>query len=147
MGFAFRFESLLSYRAHQKERAQIALARARKRLREAEDALAALDSERREVSEALAKVKHNPVESEILRSFVDYLGALETKIQAVENEVKSRAHEVQIALQEVLEKTRAHSIMEKLKEKDYEAWLSESRHREQKMQDETAVLRHGRADL
>ncbi len=147
MGFSFRFESLLSYRAHQKEQAQIALAGARERLREANETLAALRAEQQKALESFARVRRGPVGADAIRNHADYLSALGRRIQAKEEEVRAGEQEVEKRLQDLLERTRAHSIMEKLKEKDYETWLSEQRRQERKILDETAILRHGRSPL
>jgi len=144
MGFSFRFEALLTYRAHRKERAEVTLGKARKHLRRALDDLEALRTNRREAcDERSASLRQRP-SADLLLNYADFLSALKARIQGQEEEVAARERAVQDRRNEVLARTREYRIIEKLKERDYKTWLLEQRRQEQKTLDETAVVRHAR---
>ena len=144
MGFSFRFETLLAYRGHRKEQAEAALGRERRRLNRAQDELEGLRNRRRQSGEELsASLRQRPT-ADLLRYHADFLSALKRRIEARKTDVAACEQAVRDRLNEVLARTREYRIMEKLKERDYEAWLLEQRHQEQKVLDENAVIRHGR---
>ncbi len=144
MGFSFRFETLLAYRGHRKEQAEAALGRERRRLKRARDELDGLRDRRRKAGDELsASLGRRPV-ADLLRYHADFLSALKRRIEARKTDVAACERTVRDRLDEVLARTREYRIMEKLKERDYEAWLLEQRHQEQKVLDENAVIRYGR---
>jgi flagellar FliJ protein len=144
MGFLFRFEALLTYRAHRKERAEVALGKARQRLRQAVETLEGLRSRRKEAGEELATFLRQKPSADLLRNYVDFLSSLKGRIQGQKKEISAREKAVRERLNEVLARTREYRIIEKLKERDYKTWLQEQRRQEQKVLDENAIVRHGR---
>ncbi len=144
MAFSFRLEALLRYRAHRKERAETALGRARKQLLQATEALESLQARLREASEDIQGSLKGRTSAEALKNHVDFVSGLEGRIRTQEREVLGRREEVQSRTRDLLECTREVRVVEKLEERDYQAWLLEEQRREQKVLDETAVIRHGR---
>lgn len=147
MRFVFRFEALLTYRAHLKERAEVALGRARQRLRKAKQELEGLKTQHHESSGDLSLLLTGRTESELLRSHVEFLNALEGRIERQAQEVEQRQQQVREHMNIVVARTREYRIIEKLKEKDYETWRHEQNLQEQKALDESAMIRHGKAFL
>ncbi|MCF8061221.1 MAG: flagellar export protein FliJ [Deltaproteobacteria bacterium] len=144
MGFSFRLEALLKYRAHRKERAEVELGRARKRLNEAREALEALQNRLLEAGEELRLSLRGRASANFIRSHADFVSGLERRILAGEAEVARRRGDVRDRVKEVLERTREVRIVEKLEERDHQAWLREEQRQEQNVLDEIAVIRHGR---
>ncbi len=145
MTFSFRFEALRTYRAHRKERAEVELGRAQKRLRQARDELEGDRSRLRETGREIQASLKEGAPSDLLKSQAEFVSGLESRIENHKKEIIRRKAEVQERRAEVLARTREARIVEKLKERDYEAWLQVQKRQEQKALDEMAVIRHGRA--
>ncbi len=145
MGFTFRFEALLKYRAHRKERAEVALGRAQRQLLQARETLESLQNRLREAGGEIQDALKKRASAERLRNHVDFVSGLRGRIQAQEQEVTQRREDVRARMKDVVESTRNVRIVEKLKERDHQTWLQEEQHQEQKVLDEMAVIRHGRA--
>jgi flagellar FliJ protein len=147
MRFTFRFEALLTYRAHLKERAEVALGRARQSLRTAQEGFKALQTRQRESFCDFSSLLKGRAESERLRSYVEFLNALQGRIEIQAREVEKRQQQVRVHMKDVVERTKQYRIIEKLKEKEYETWRHEQNLLEQKALDESAAMRHGRVFL
>jgi flagellar protein FliJ len=147
MNFRFRFDSLLAYRTHRKERAEAALGRAVRRLNRAREEKDALKTRRQEAGNELRGLLKGEGSANLLANYADFITEMERRIHEQERVIAKRGDEMRRRLEEVLERTREARIMEKLKEKDHEAWLHEQRRQEQKELDETAMLRHGKTSL
>jgi len=147
MSFTFRFEALLKVRAHHKEKAEISLGRARGSLREAREELEDLERARGEIALDLQRSIRRGTNGDTLKGYSDFLAARELHIAAQHMEIERREEIVRRRLEEVVVRTREYRIIEKLKEKDYKKWLREQNIQEQKVMDENAVIRHGRAFL
>ncbi len=147
MRFRFRFESLLTYRAHRKERSEAALGRARQQLRQAREKKVELKNRFRETGEELRDLLKKERSAHLLRTYTDFLSELERKMNTQEMVIAHGEREVRDRVQEVLARTRETKIIEKLKERDREVWLYEQRRQEQKDLDEAAVVRHGRTPV
>jgi len=145
MGFSFRFEALLRYRLHRKERAEIELGRARKRLSQTRETVEALQNRQREAGEELQQALKSRASAYLLQSHADFVSGIGGRIQAQEAEVERCKEEVRDRVKVVLERTREVQMVEKLEERDRQAWLQEEQRKEQKVLDEIAVMRHGRA--
>lgn len=147
MRFNFRFEALLNYRAHIKERAEISLGRAQKLLREAREGLALLqDSYRTGLDDLSASMKRKTEAGQLI-NYSEYLTALKQRIANQHLEIQDRELAVKERMQEVVARTKEYRIIEKLKEKDFGKWKNEQNLQEQRILDESAVIRHGRTFL
>ena len=147
MGFQFRYESLLSYRGHLKEKAEIELSRARQQLIQARLSLEEHKENLRGAGQSLESVLRKKISSQELKNYSDYLSALKAKIGAQENEVKKWETVTREKLENLQTKTKRYRVIEKLKEKDFQQWNYQQQLLEQKRMDEVAVVRHGKSVL
>ncbi len=147
MGFRFRYEALLSYRTHLKEQAEIGLAGAQRRLGEAKEALASAHRDLQELNQLLEKRLQARISSDELRNYHDYMEGLKTKMTHLTHLVAEREVAVRKKREDLLAKAKAHKVMEKLKEKDFEKWVQEQSQMEQRQMNEVAVVRYGREFL
>ena len=144
MGFRFRYESLCSYRRHMKEKAEIDLAVAQKRLRQC-----------RELSnsygESLIKAKNELVTdlkagipTYMLKNYSDYISDLNIRIELQKTEIVNAEAVVKEKLRTLRAKTKDYEILERLKEKDQKKWNYEQHQTDLKLINETAILRFGK---
>lgn len=144
MGFRFRYESLLNYRRHLKEKAEIDLARARQRLRQSMETLEACEEGLRQSREALNQHLIKKYPSHEIQTYSDYFIRLKERIGFTEMEIIDHEKTVRQKMQILLVKTKDFKAMEKLKEKDFDKWNHEQQQKEMKRMNEVAVIRHGR---
>jgi len=147
MPFRFRFETLLSYRSHLKDQAEIAFAKANRHLIRARESLADAQERLGRTHNALHRDLAVKMVSDELRNHVEYIEDLENRIRTQEMEVTRWKHVVQKRLQELLARNKQHQVIEKLRGKDHQKWLRQQGLAEQQRLDELAVTRHGRSFL
>ena len=147
MGFRFRYESLLAYRLHLKEGAEIELGKAKKALKEAQDSLARAKNQFLDGNEELVTRMRATISSGELKHTMEYLNGLEYQIASHERTVAEKEAQVRDKRADLLSKTKEYKVMAKLKEKDRKRWEEKAAKEEQKILDELAVIRHGRAFL
>ncbi len=142
MAFKFRYESLLVYRNHLKEKAETDLARAIEALRASEHALADFVQDRRRASAELEADLGRALGAATMRSYVDYLSYMDEKVRAQAADVAKQEIAVRRERKQLLLRTKEYRIMENLKEKDRVKWMLEQERRERILLNEIAVLRH-----
>lgn len=147
MGFAFRYESLLSYREHIKEQAEIELARAQRHVREAREVLDNYQQLLAKANTSFESRMKTRISSGEINHHRDYLAGIGAKIKAQEREIEKREEIEKEKLGDLLTKTKKFQVIEKLKEKDHGKWQQKQRREEQKRMNEVAVTRHGRMSL
>ena len=147
MGFRFRYESLLAYRLHLKERAELELGKAIKALMEAQDILVLAKNQFSDGNRELVMRMRATISSDEMKHTMEYLNGLEHQIAAHEKTVAEKEVQVRDKRMDLLVKTKEHKVMAKLKEKDWKKWEENAAKEEQKVLDELAVVRHGRAFL
>ena len=147
MGFRFRYESLLAYRLHLKERAEIELGKANKALKEAQDSLALAKNQFSAGNRELVTRMRATISSGELKHAMEYLNGLEHQISSHERAVEEKEAQVRDRRADLLSKTKEYKVMAKVKEKDRKRWEEKAAKEEQKTLDELAVIRHGRAFL
>ena len=147
MPFRFKFETLLSYRSHLKDQAEIAFAKANRNLRRARESLADAQERLLRAHESLHRDLAAKMVSDELQNHVEYIADLENRIRRQEVEVARWEHVVQKRLQELLAKNKQHQVIEKLRGRDHQKWLRQQGLAEQQRLDELAVARHGRSFL
>ncbi|MBN2126539.1 MAG: flagellar export protein FliJ [Deltaproteobacteria bacterium] len=147
MGFTFRFETLLKYRNHLKEKAGIELARARQQLNEAREFLLVLRGRFRESSTSFESRIRKGIASEEMKALYDYLAEMKRRIAAQETEVARRERVVKKKTEALLVRTKETRIMERLKEKDFQQWQGEQIQEERRIMNEVALVRHGKEFL
>ncbi|MEW6667037.1 MAG: flagellar export protein FliJ [Thermodesulfobacteriota bacterium] len=147
MGFKFRYESLLSYRGHLKEKAEIELGKAQAHLSRARQLLERYETLMQEARESLDRGMTATMTSEEVVTYADYLGGLKRRISAQRLEVTRCEKVVAEKRKVLLAKSKEYRIIEKLKEKDFQKWNRRELLLEQKKMNEVAVVRFGREYL
>jgi flagellar protein FliJ len=147
LAFKFRYEALLGYRQHLKEKAEIEYSQARQQLNRLRETLVeyqeAVDVTRNE----LARLLREKTDSMTIKNYSQYLGALKLWIAIKDAEIAKAEKLVADRLENLLNKTKKFKIIEKLKEKDFKKWEKKLNILEQKQLSEVGVLRHGREFL
>jgi len=147
VGFKFRYETLLSYRLHLKEMAEIAFSREQQQLNRAKDALSNSREGLTQVKQALESRLKARMSSQELQIYQDYMRSLEGKIGLQETAVLDRERIVRDKRIDLLQKAKQYKAIQKLKERDFQEWQYQQNIMEQKIMNETAVTRHGREFL
>jgi flagellar FliJ protein len=147
MAFRFRYEALLSYRRHMKEKAEIEFSEARRRLREARESLRRLRGESGRISEDFRASLIRGIPSQELKDRTEYWERLKERLNQGALEISAREREAQEKKETLLKRTKDLKTIERLKEKDLENWLARERLLEQKRLNEIAVMRHGKEYL
>jgi flagellar FliJ protein len=147
MGFKFRYETLLSYRGHLKEKAEVDFGKAQANLSRARQLLEHYETLLREVRNSLDKGMTAVMTSEELVTYADYLSGLKRKISAQHLEVTRWEKVVAEKRKVLLARSKEYRIIEKLKEKDLEKWNHQETLLERKKMNEVAVIRFGREFL
>jgi flagellar protein FliJ len=147
VAFQFRYESLLSYRNHAKERAEIAFSKSLREVKEARESLEALTESRTRANRMLLSAMAGTIPSHTLRNHSDYQKALAHKIEAVSNELARCERRSAERKEALLKKTKDCKVMEKLKEKDKEQWRAREDRFERKAVDEMSLIRYTRKEL
>lgn len=147
MAFKFRYEALLGYRQHLKEKAEIEYSQARQHLKRLKDELLEYQQELDVSRSELARCLREKTDSDIIKNYSSYIGALKIWIALKEAEIAAAEKVAAERLENLLNKTKKFKIMEKLKEKDFQKWKNMLNIMEQKQMSEIGVLRHGREFL
>ncbi|NTU60247.1 MAG: flagellar export protein FliJ [Deltaproteobacteria bacterium] len=142
MAFVFRLERVLSVRRLQEEAAQQRHAEALERLRRAE---ARVDDLSRELTRDLEELdetkRRDELTTETLHLHSLHASGLRRAIQLARHEAARCAADVEKTAAELLDAHRAREALEKLREREVEAWRREETRREANQIDEIAVLR------
>ena len=144
MAFKFRYEALLGYRQHLKEKAEIEYSQARRRLKRLNDELLEYQQELDASRNELARCLREKTDSDIIKNYSSYIGALKIWMALKEAEIAAAEKLAAERLENLLKRTKKFKIMEKLKEKDFQKWKNMLNKLEQKQLSEMGVLRHGR---
>ena len=144
MGFKFRYEALLKYRNHIKEKAEINLSRARNKLRQDKDQLATYRDAVKETSRELDSGLKQALSASMLQAYSEHITLLQVRIEAQKVEIYNSEKIVQDRIHDLRKKTVQYKVIEKLKEKDFKKWYQEQNYLEQKEIDEMAVVRFGK---
>lgn len=147
MGFKFRYEALMGYRHHLKEKAEIEYSRAQQEVRQLVQGLEAYQEDFQATRNDMTSALRQKTDSVYIKSYSQYLGALKIWIAVKEADIAKAEKAAAEKLEVLLAATKDFKIIEKLKEKDYEKWKNKLNMLEQKQLSETGVLRHGRVFL
>ena len=144
MVFKFRYKSLLSYRGHLKEKAEIEFGSAQRQVLKARQDLDIYETRHYKARISLEQGLMNRMTSEEMGAYSDYMNGMKRKIAAQKQEVTRREKIAADKRKKLLEKTKEYRIIEKLMEKDHQTWTHQQSLVEQKKVDEMSVTRHGR---
>lgn len=147
MNFTFRYESLLSYKGHLKEKAETDFSIAQRRLRQCRQKLEEYEKGLNLAHDAFADLLRQRVPSSLIKTYAGYIAAMETKIQSQKAVITKAEQIVAEKLRILLLKTKEYKVFEKLKERDFKQWSHQQNRTEQKEISETALLRYGREFL
>jgi flagellar protein FliJ len=147
LAFKFRYEALLGFRLHQKEKAEVEFARAKQLLRQMKETMKEYHDDMQATRMEMAQTIREKTDSDTVRNYSQYLGALKIWIAMLEAEIVKAEKIVAEKLEDLLSRTKKYKIIEKLKEKDYQKWKNKLNIMEQKEISESGVLRHGRTFL
>jgi flagellar FliJ protein len=147
MAFKFRYEALLGYRLHLKEKAEVEFARAKQQLRQLKETLKEYQDDMQATRIEMAQCIRGKTDSDTIKNYSQYIGALKIWIAMQEAEIAGAEKVVAEKLEDLLNRTKKFKIIEKLKEKDYQKWKNKLNIMEQKEISEAVVLRHGRSFL
>jgi len=142
--FTFRYEALLSYRQHLKEKAEIELSMAQRQLRQCRELLEDFKESVQLANQDLGAGLKEKISSHTLKNHSEYIAALKGKIAAQVIEISKAEQVVRARLDVLLKKTKQYKVIERLKERDFQKWNHHQHLLEQKEMSETAILRHGR---
>jgi len=143
VAFVFRLEKVLSVRCIQEEAAQQRLTQARETLERSRAELGARQAELLRSAEELDGLKRGDELTQgdlYLHSL--HLAGLRRRIQAAREAVDRAVQDAEAASAELLQAHQAREALEKLRERDQEAWRADQSRREAKHLDEMAVSRH-----
>ena len=144
MKFKFRYESLLSYRQHLKEKAAIEFARAQSILRKIDENITAYKDEITKENDDLEKKMRETVSSNDIINHFEFIDALLIRIEIKKIERLKAEQVLSQKRKNLLEKSRQYKVFEKLKERDLEKWHHDQNQLELKEINEAAVIRHGK---
>ena len=147
MKFKFRYESLLTYREHLKEKAAIEFARAQSAAGKIDDQIIAYKDEITKANDDLEKKMRNTMSSNDIINHSEFINALLIRVEMKKIERLKAEQVVFQKRKDLLEKSRQCKVFEKLKERDLEKWHHDQNQLELKEINEAAVIRHGKSFL
>jgi flagellar FliJ protein len=142
MGFVFRLERVLAVRCLQEETVQQRHAEALERFRRAESALNDLRESLEQTLEELDDVKRrDELTPEALHLHSLHTSGVRRSLQVARVECDRQSADVARTAEELREAHRAREALEKLRERELEAWRRDQSRREANEIDEIAVSR------
>ena len=147
MGFKFRYEALLSYREHLKEKAETDLSLAQRQLRKDRELLEEHKRNMIQTNASFLESLKKKASSGFIKNYSDYIFTLEKGIEAQTEKINESEKIVKEKLDILLLKTKQYKVFEQLKERDFQLWSQQQNLLEQKEISETTLLRYGKEFL
>ena len=144
MAYSYRLELVLKYRRDLEEMAQQKLGRQQFILDEKQKKLNELRTERQNMMADFERRKGEPMPAPLFTSYTESLTYKESDIELQVRAVKTQQQAVAKARDELAEKVKERKVLEKAKERDFKKYIQEELRKDQKVNDEMMVLRHGR---
>jgi flagellar FliJ protein len=142
--YRFKLEALLTHRRHQEEVGQKELAQAQRKL---SDEREKLDQKKREKQESLKSLQAKKKESTTVTDILLYMNYIQQLSKEIENQAM-RAHKtakiVDQKRHELVSIMQKHKTLQKLKNKEQQAYQQKMMQNERKFLDEIASIRHAR---
>jgi flagellar protein FliJ len=145
MAFKFRYESLLNYRTHLKEKAEIEYAKVLGALLQAREELTLLGWKYDRIQAAFKEAMAQAATGHEIRNYSEYLGFIREKTEKQNGEIEGLQTELETKRDILIEKSKDCKVIEKLREKDFEKWQQHQDRLEQIRLNEMAVQRYGKA--
>jgi flagellar export protein FliJ len=140
--FIFRAQAALDLRRKQEDAARLALAEAQARLREADDALAQAEAR---VADALARARDMEAEAAdptLAIWYRNWIHRLRREVARCAQILDGRQADAKAAEAKALEARRAVRVIEKLRERAWDAHTTRERREEQKQLDLLGVMQY-----
>ena len=147
MRFKFRYETLLSYQEHLKEKAAVELSKAQSKLRCSLDLMVEYRESQAQTNNDLEAGLRTKISSHLLINYSEYIAVLDMKIEKQMLEIALLEKAVAEKLENLQAKTKKYKVFERLKERDLKKWNQRQCLMEQKETSEVALLRHGKVSL
>ena len=132
MPFKFSYQSVLDYRRHQAEVAEMELARCKGRLVEAEAELEKRNERRKVAAEKMARTLQKGIDGEELHMWRVYVRDLEESIAEATCKVEQMREVVAKARDKLMKATRKKKAVGRLKTSAEQAWQYEEDRKEEK---------------
>lgn len=142
--FKFRLENVLELRTKTLEDRQLEMAAIQARLNEANNKLVSLEQSRLQTKGDLENILGAGENIEFIRvkNYQDYIAKLDDDISIQHKVIADIENELELKQEEVREALKAKKMLEKLKEKEYKAFLKDFEQRESKELDDIALTRY-----
>lgn len=142
--FKFRLENVLELRTKTLEDRQLEMAAIQARLNEANNKLDSLEQSRLQAKRDLENILGAGENIEFIRvkNYQDYIAKLDDDISIQHKVIADIENELELKQEEVREALKAKKMLEKLKEKEYKAFLKDFEQREAKELDDIALTRY-----
>lgn len=142
--FKFRLENVLELRTKTLEDRQLEMAAIQVRLNESNNKLISLEQSRLQAKGDLENILGAGENIEFIRvkNYQDYIAKLDDDISIQHKVIADIENELELKQEEVREALKAKKMLEKLKEKEYKAFLKDFEQREAKELDDIALTRY-----
>ena len=142
--FKFRLENVLELRTKTLEDRQLEMAAIQARLNDANNKLDSLEQSRLQAKRDLENILGAGENIEFIRvkNYQDYIAKLDDDISIQHKVIADIENELELKQEEVREALKAKKMLEKLKEKEYKAFLKDFEQREAQDLDVIAVTRY-----
>lgn len=144
--FVFTLESVLDLKRRREEALLEELAKKVRAAALAEEALKGLRAERRRAQDEVRELLKGKVELDRVCRGRDYVAGLDERIEAQKLVVQRRQGEVKTCRQQVVVAAQERKTLEKLRERQWEAYQKEYRREEQAFLDEVATQGYARQE-
>ncbi len=142
MPFRFRLEALLSMRERQQEMAESQLSRVLGRLRDCREAMDILENRLSKARNQLASGIERGITASEYSAHSNNISALEARLEEFRKEETRLRMEANRARHNLKVAHRERELVDKLKARKYEEWLSEEQQREQNEADDLSTIRY-----
>ncbi len=142
--FRFRLQTILTQRRHVEETSQKELADARQDLAAAQAALREVKNTRRQCMQDMRRKQQDRFRADEMLLYYPYLERLKQGIELHKKHVAAGERKVAQKRLALLDALKKRKILEKLKEKQLQAYLKAEAGREQRFSDESAAQQHAR---
>ena len=142
--FKFRLENVLELRTKTLEDRQLEMAAIQARLNDANNQLDSLEQSRLQAKRDLENILGAGENIEFIRvkNYQDYIAKLDDDISIQHKVIADIENELELKQEEVREALKSKKMLEKLKEKEYKAFLKDFEQREAKELDDIALTRY-----
>ncbi len=145
MSFKFRLEALRQYRNFQEDALQKELAQAQRERDQEVDRLQSLLDKRSRAEEDLKREQEKSTNGPHMALYDTYLNRLEGEIADQRMRVNQAENMCKQKMQELLEAMQNRKTIDKLKEKDLQAYMENLNQNEQKFLNEIAINKFARS--